>query len=58
MDLEHWEIQDDTGTVIVGDREKIVDDWHAIKNGTMPLRFVGDVKLVKIISVHRQKDAT
>ena len=53
MDVEQWEITDETGAVFTGERDFILERWELAKTGRLPVRFLGEVRLIKIIKVLR-----
>lgn len=53
MDVDQWEIVDDMGTVIAGDRDWIITRWELMEGGRMPIKTLGEVKLIKVIKILR-----
>ena len=51
MDIEQWEIMDDTGTIVAGDRDWVLERWELMQTGRMPVKTLGDVKLIKVVKI-------
>jgi hypothetical protein len=51
VDIEQWEIMDDTGTIVAGDRDWVLERWELMQTGRMPVKTLGDVKLIKVVKI-------